>query len=305
MYLNRKKNLTLVIPVLNEEENIVALRKRLEPVLAELSRKDIEVEIIVNNNASKDQSLKLLHDWSIQDSRVIVQTFANTVSFQTSLMRGIKRAAGDGLIVLQSDLQDPPELIPELVDEWLKGNRVVGAIANNKHSSGAQHLFRNVFYKLLLSSSAQNLIPNFQDFYLLDRVVYSEIALRNEQFQFIRGVIAAEFGIDSTVTYRRETRYAGKSKFKLLDKYDLAIDGLLVFGSRFIRTLAVVSFLTSAIAFLALTVYLLLRIVGFDFGVPGWATLVALVLFVLGIMLAFFSITFEFLYRILRLLVKQ
>jgi dolichol-phosphate mannosyltransferase len=202
-------------------------------------------------------------------------------------------------------LQDPPELILELFEEWTKGKKVVGAIAENKHNSYVQHILRNIFYKILLSSSGQKLIPNFQDFYLLDKSVYTEIAKRNEQFQFIRGVISAEFGIDKVVTYKRAMRIAGESKFRLLDKYDLAMDGLLVFGSRFIRALAVTSFMISAVTFLSLAVYLVLKILGVDYGVPGWATLVALVLLVLGIMLAFFSIAFEFLYRILRLLVKK
>lgn len=299
------KKLSIVVPVLNEEANLIALRQRLGKVQTDLALKGITVQYLVNNNASTDSTGIILEDWALDEENVEVVTFSHTVSFQTSIMRGMKRATGDCLVVLQSDLQDPPELIPDLVDEWLLGKNVVAAIAKNKHSSLFQNFMRRTFYRILTASSQRTMVAGFQDFYLLDKSVYSRVALRNDQFQFIRGTIAAEFGLDSVVPYTRSSRQAGKSKFSLLDKYDLAMDGLLVFSSKFIRNLAVAGMLTAAASFIALAVYLTYSIFGHDFGVPGWASLIAVVLFILGLVLAFFSIVFEFLSRILRLLIDR
>lgn len=296
--------ISLVIPVLNETENIPNLIKRLEALSQVFTHRGWELQFVVNDNHSTDGSKELLESWASSSRNVDLRRFPVTVSFQTSILRGMRRATGDALVVLQSDLQDPPELIVDLVDTWLSGKRVVAAVPNNRHSSFIQDALRNRFYKILASGSKQEIIVGFQDFYLLDRDVYSEISNRNEKFQFIRGTIASEYGIDAVVPYARNLREQGKSKFSLFDKYDLAVDGLLVYSSGFIRSLGMIGFFLSFVSILGVASITILSIFGFSFGVPGWASLVSLILFALGLNMAFFSVVFEYLHRILTLQVS-
>lgn len=298
-------DLSIVIPVLNEQANIPKLIEKLQILDAGFKRVGISIEFVVNNNNSTDNSGQLLMSWAEICNSVNLETFHTTVSFQTSIIRGMKRSSGLCVIVLQSDLQDPPELIPELFRSWQSGNLVTVALPLNRHSNLFQDMMRKSFYRLMSAGNTEKLVVGFQDFYAIDQSVAKSLSSRNEKFQFIRGSLASEFGIDNVISYDREKRKAGKSKFSFFDKYDLAMDALLVYSSKFIRILAICGFVLAGISFMAMIVVGVSYFAGIQFGIPGWASTFSLILLALGINLLFFSLLFEFLSRILVLLMSK
>lgn len=298
-------DLSIVIPVLNEEENIPRLIQQLLELEAQFNSKGNRIEFVVNDNHSTDGSGLLLSAWAAENSNVNLATFSSTVPFQTSILRGMKRANGTCIIVLQSDLQDPPELIPDLFSSWKSGNKVTVTIPQNRHSNFFQDGMRKSFYRLMAAGNTKNLVVGFQDFYAIDASIGKVLSSRSEKFQFIRGSLSSEFGIDNVIPYERNLRIAGKSKFSFFDKYDLAMDALLVYSSRFIRVLAIIGFVLSGFSFLATFGVFISYFAGFQFGIPGWASTISLITLSLGISLMFFSFLFEFLSRILVLLMNQ
>lgn len=299
------KTLSIVIPVLNEEKNIPELVKKLEELEAKFAEEKVNIQYIFNNNASSDKSEKLISDWSLARTNVILQSFSYTIPFQNSIMRGLKSASGDVVAVLQSDLQDPPELLLDMFSLWRSGSKVVAAIATNKHSSVIQTVLRNLYYRILTSGASKKILHGFQDFYVIDRSVANAISSRNENFQFIRGYLSSEFGVDSVVRYQRMNRTRGESKFRFAAKYDLALDGLLVYSTKFIRGLAIFGLLLAALSFLATILGIVLAYLGIFSGTPGWASLILVSTLGFGLIMAFFAFCFEFLSRILRILIQN
>lgn len=299
------KTLSIIIPVLNEEKNVPELLNRLEDLEAKFAEQNVAIEYIFNNNASTDNSEKLISKWALERKNVIVQSFSFTVPFQNSIMRGLKSASGDAVAVLQSDLQDPPELLSEMFGLWLGGSKVVAAIAVNKHSSLGQTVLRNVYYRILTAGASKKILHGFQDFYIIDKSVAKAISTRNENFQFIRGNLSTEFGVDSVVRYKRMNRTRGHSKFRFAAKYDLALDGLLVYSTKFIRGLAIFGLVVAALSFFATILGIVLAYLGIFSGTPGWTSLILVSTLGFGLIMAFFAVSFEFLSRILRILIQN
>lgn len=297
--------LSVVVPVLNEVENLPLLFEELENLEKSFEQKNVATQFIINDNCSNDGSSEFLNAWSSERTNVDLVKFPVRVSFQTSIIRGFKRAKGDCVAVFQSDLQDPPETLIELFEAWQDGARVAVGIPTNRHSSFILNLFRKTFYKLISKTHTKDLTVGFQDFYVLDISITQTLSNRNEKYQFIRGSLATEFGVDKVVDYERKIRLAGKSKFSFSSRYSLAIDALLVNSPRFIQLLALTGFAISGIAFIGVLSLISLAIFGQDFGAPGWASTTTLILLSLGIVLFFFSLTFEFLSRILVLLMSK
>lgn len=294
--------LSVIVPLLNERESLQELRKQLGLLRKSMDLEGNQIEIILNDNASDDGSFEVLRDWANSESDVIHEKFERRVTFQQSIIRGFRRATGDCAVVFQGDLQDPWELIPEFMENWVAGDRVIVSIAKNKHSSTIQSLARRVFYSLLKSGSAKGIIVGFQDFYLLDRDVYKKIAAKPNHFIFIRGIIARNFQIDKVLYYERSFRSAGKSKFRLGDKYDLALDALLIHNQAFTRGLSLSGIALAAMSCGALLIMGTLWVFGVNFGAPGWLSTVGLIALFFGIFSFATAIQLEYLRRLLVLL---
>ena len=298
-------DLSIIIPVLNEESNLHHLIERLEELEKVLNKQDEQIEFVVNDNASEDKSSEILAKWASYKENVNLVRFASTVPFQTSILRGMKRAKGRCVVVLQSDLQDPPELIEDLFKSWKMGNLVTVTVPQNRHNNLFQDSMRKLFYRLMSAGSSDEIIVGFQDFYALDASVSTTLSSRSEKFQFIRGSLASEFGINKVIPYKRNNRFSGKSKFSFFNKYDLAMDALLVYSSTFIRLLTISGLLLAGLSFLSTVFVLITSLLGYKFGIPGWASTFSIISFGLGLGLVCFSIIFEFLSRILVLLMEK
>lgn len=293
--------LTIVIPVRDEEQNIPALRTAVGDIRAQLVAMGTPTEVVISDNSSKDRSWILLEEWAGEDTGVRCFRLAHDYGFQTSLMFGMRQARGAALVVLQSDLQDPPALILEFVRAWRAGNRVVAGVAEKRAEGFVSRAGRQQFYRALSMASDQSLLRGFQDFYLLDRSVYVPLSQGPMVHQFLRGRIAAEFGVDELIPYSRSPRLAGKSKFSFAAKYALALDGLLLYSHRFLRAVAVMSGVIVVSCMLGLLTLFGFWLVGVRPAVAGWLSILSAILVLLAVVAGGFALTFEYLVRIYRL----
>ena len=296
--------MSIVVPILNEVRSINLLRSQLAELRKVLEQLGISLEIILNDNVSTDGSTESLRHWAAENPNTFHDLFEKRLSFQQSLIRGFRSATGDCVVVFQGDLQDPWEVIVEFAKAWISGNRIVVGVANNKHSNWLQSIFRKTFYTILQAGTSKRTMVGFQDFYLLDKLVYKAIASRPNHFQFIRGAIASDYVVDATVPYLRAFRESGKSKFNFSDKYDLALDALLIHNKGFTRKLSFLAIVITILSTLLLLVLGALWILRVDFGVSGWLSTVGLLSFVLGLFSFSTAVQLEYLRRVLIILTE-
>jgi glycosyltransferase involved in cell wall biosynthesis len=295
-----RKLITIGIPVLNEELNIQALVERLNPVIEEISKLDLDFEILINNNASNDGSGVLLDNWAESESRLTVNHFANTVPFQESILRLLQQSRGDAFVLLQSDLQDPPEVLLQFVANWISGEKIVAGVISKRSEAIVQRAIRKIFYRLLKSFSDGKIIVGFQDFYLIDRTIVNQLRVLSAEGLFLRGHISTRFGHIKQVPYVRADRERGRSNFNFPAKYSLAMDGLLLFGTRFVRTISTISFGLFCFGAIGAFAVLVSYLVGFRPAMHGWASLGVILLTLLALIGMTTGLILEYLIRIYR-----
>lgn len=296
----KKKLVSILIPVKNEADNIEELERRVTETISKLNSA-FEFEILINDNASVDNSVIKIKEWARRDSRVCPVFFNNDKGFQGSLLSGMRRARGEALIVLQSDLQDPPELIHDFLVAWAGGSKVVAGVISKRSEGLLNRLGRRIFYFFLDFATEGQVVKNFQDFYLLDKSVYEEISKNRISHAFLRVRISSEFGVDKSITYSRAARSRGKSKFGFSNKYQLALDAILSSGLRFTRILTLSALILTLSMFLALGILIFSKILGVDFNQRGWVSLMCVILFGFSLISTLLSFIIEYLVRILRI----
>lgn len=299
------KLVTIGIPVLNEELNIPSLIQRLDSVIQEIAKKNYSIEVIVNNNASSDGSAILLDKWAAADPRISINHFTSTVPYQESILRLLQKSHGDAFVLLQSDLQDPPELIPGFVDNWQNGEEIIAGVITKRKENFFHRSIRKIFYKALKSFSDGEIIVGFQDFYLLDRRIVDKLKSLSPEGLFLRGHISTRFGNVLQVPYVRADRQSGTSNFGFPAKYALALDGLLLFGTRFIRAVSTVSFGVFCLGVIGTLTLLLSYLFGYRASVNGWASLGVVLLTLLSLLGMTTGLILEYLIRIYRFQVFQ
>lgn len=295
--------LTIGIPVRNEEENIPALRRKIEELVTQIEKRKISVEIIINENMSQDNSLSLLEDWQKESQMIRLFPLKTPLSFQASIISMMKEANGDAFIVYQSDLQDPPEIILTFLEHWLEGHEIVAGVITSREEGFFNRIGRKLFYRSLRLVTDDHFITGFQDFYLISKRVYTSLLDLPKEGLFLRGHISSRFGDVIQVPYSRRKRVAGKTNFNFPKKYSLALDALLLFGTRFIRILSSASFVLFIVSSLSILYFSLSYFLGFRFQVRGWASLSLLILLLVSTIGLTTGLILEYLIRIYRLLV--
>jgi len=298
--VTKRKLITIGIPVLNEELNIQALAERLNPVMQEISQLELDFEILINNNASSDGSGIILDNWANSDSRLTVNHFSHTVPFQESILRLLQQSKGDAFVLLQSDLQDPPEVLGQFVANWMSGEKIVAGVISKRSEGFLQRSIRKIFYRLLKTFSDGKIIVGFQDFYLVDRTIVNQLRQLSAEGLFLRGHISTRFGHIKQVPYVRADRARGSSNFNFPAKYSLAMDGLLLFGTRFVRTISTISFGLFCFGIIGAFVVLVSYLIGFRPAMHGWASLGVILLTLLALIGMTTGLILEYLIRIYR-----
>lgn len=288
--------ISILIPCLNEEENIRRCHARVAAVLDGLE--DVEAEIIFTDNHSTDLTFAILREIAEEDPRVRVFRFSRNVGYQASVMFAYKAARGDCAIQLDSDLQDPPELIPTMLDLWRQGNQVVYGIRRSLPDGPVVAALRRGFYWLIDRVSADDLPRNAGEFRLTDRVILDQIRRSEDRSPYMRGMISAmgfrQVGFD----YDRAARAAGQSKFPFRAMLGLAVDGLVNHSLLPLRLASTVSLLAGLFTFLVLLGYLVGKLLFGQEWPPGFATLVVLLLMSMTLNAMFLGILGEYIGRI-------
>lgn len=290
------KKLSIICPCFQESNNVDRFYAAVKTELDTL--KDLDYEIIFIDDGSEDDSLQRINAIAKQDSKVRPYSFSRNFGHQVALTAGLDVANGDAVIMMDCDLQHPPELIPKMVALWDEGFDVVSAIRRNNNSlSLYKRLSSNVFYWLINLLSETRIIPGAADFCLLTRVAVDSVKRMPERHRFLRGMVSW-IGFPRTfLEYDVQARQSGDAKYNTSKMLALALDGIFSFSTKPLR-LAIkigVALVAAGFAYLA---YIIARYFLVADLVPGWASLISVILILGGIQLAFIGLIGEYLARI-------
>jgi glycosyltransferase involved in cell wall biosynthesis len=286
---------SVVIPIYNEEENLPELRRR---VTAAMDSTGEPWELLLVNDGSRDRSIEMIREYHAQDGRIKLINFSRNFGHQPAVTAGIHFARGDCVVLMDGDLQDPPEVIPEMIAEWKKGSQVViGERRSRGDASGTRGIGFRLFYPLFRRISDLPSAPDAGIFGLMDRIVVDEFNKLPERNRFIPGLRAWLGFKQGAVIYDRNDRAAGKPKQTLRRLIKYAVDGMLSFSTRPLRSATYLGFLVSIAAF-ALAIFYVITFFAFHKEINGFTTTITCVLFLGGVQLICTGILGEYIGRV-------
>ncbi len=292
------KTLSLVIPIYNEELIIDELEVRLRQLLTDVTADaNLAWEVVFINDGSHDRSLEKLRALARAEPRYRVLSFSRNFGHQLAITAGMDRADGDAVVVMDADLQDPPEVVREMVARWREGYDVVYGVRAKRHGeSFFKLLTAAVFYRLLRRLTGVNIPLDAGDFRLMSRPVVLTMRALRERHRFIRGLVSWVGFKQVAVTYERHARHAGETKYPLHKMLRFALDGITSFSTLPLRTATWLGVLSGvgAVAIGLWAIYVKFFIRGV---VPGWTTLMILVAFSSSAQLIMMGVLGEYLGR--------
>ncbi|AFY67159.1 glycosyltransferase family 2 protein [Geitlerinema sp. PCC 7407] len=287
---------SLVIPIYNEEATIPEMYRRVGAVMDGL---DGPCELILVNDGSRDRSLALLRDLRDRDPRVCYLSFARNFGHQTAVTAGLNFARGRIVIVLDADLQDPPELIPAMVEQWRAGYQVVYAQrVQRRQESWFKRLTAYGFYRVLRHLADVDIPTDTGDFCLMDRQVVEALNAMPERNRYLRGLRAWAGFRQTAIPFQRDPRFAGEVKYTFRKSLALAIDGLVSFSKVPLRMSTYVGLLSAAIALLMGLLVLYWRLFEPNSPLTGFATIAIAIFFLGAVQLVSIGILGEYIGRI-------
>jgi len=287
--------LSVVVPMYNEAGNINEFYTRVKDVLTQLGE---PWEIVCINDGSRDNTLAQLSALHQLDPRVKVINFSRNFGKEIALTAGIDHASGQAVIPIDADLQDPPELIVDLVNKWREGYDVVNATRRTRQGeSWLKRATADAFYKVLEKTADIPIPRNTGDFRLLSRPVVTALRRIPERTRFMKGLFAWVGFKQATVLYDRHPRHAGQTKWNYWRLWNFAIDGIVSFSSAPLRVWGYFGLLIASLSFLYAS-FLIIRTWVYGIDLPGYASLMVIVLFLGGIQLITLGILGEYLGRI-------
>jgi dolichol-phosphate mannosyltransferase len=257
----------------------------------------VQFELVLVDDGSSDGSPMLLQRLAANDPRVHVVQLSRNFGHQTALTAGLDHAAGDPVVMMDADLQDPPELIPTMLDHWRAGCDVVYAVREYRAGESRFKLSTaRWFYRLFDKLAQVELAPNSGDFRLLDRRPLDALLSMRERNRFLRGMTVWVGYTQAAVPYERDARYAGETKYTLSRMLRFSLDAISSFSHRPLQLATLLGFLISTLAFIAIPIVVVLRLLGSY--LPGFSALTIVVLLLGGIELIAIGIIGEYVGRI-------
>jgi glycosyltransferase involved in cell wall biosynthesis len=288
--------LSVVVPAYNEAAVLHATHRRLVDVLA--AQDGAAFEVIYVDDGSSDGTPEVLRSLQRADGRVRVVRFSRNFGHQVAVTAGIAHASGDAIVVIDADLQDPPEVIPEMIARWRDGYSVAyGVRVAREGESTFKRWTAAAFYRLLNLISETAIPLDAGDFRLIDRKVADVLLAMPERDRFVRGMVSWAGFRQVAVRYRRAQRFAGETKYPLLKMLRFALDGLTSFSIRPLKLATWMGFASSACALAGIGYALSIRLFT-ERWVTGWAALFIAVLFVGGVQLLSLGVIGEYIGRI-------
>jgi dolichol-phosphate mannosyltransferase len=284
---------SVVAPVYNEVETLPEFHRRVTSALA-----GRRYELVLVNDGSTDGSGELLEQLAARDPSVRPVHLSRNFGHQAAVTAGLDAARGAAVVTIDADLQDPPEVIPKLLEQWHAGADVVHGVRHERRGESKRRLFLiGQFYRVFNRFSGLGNFPGHSgDFRLISRPALDALNALPERNRFVRGLVSWVGFHQTSLVYEREARYAGRSKYPLRKLLGLAADGILSFSAVPLRFAAWLGLAMAATAFLAIPVVVILRIAGL-YEVSGIASVHILVLLVGGIQLLFLGVLGEYLAR--------
>jgi dolichol-phosphate mannosyltransferase len=290
--------ISIVAPVFNESENLPEFFRRITVVLDGI---EYESEVIIVDDGSSDDSLVLATQQSLVDKRFKTISFSRNFGHQSAILAGITHSKGAAVIIMDSDLQDPPELVPDLLAKWVLGVDVVHAQRiERKGESIFKKASARLFYRLIDWMSDTTLPRNVGDFRLMDRRVVDVLLSLGEKSLYLRGMVAWVGFNQEFISFDRDARYAGKTKYSFSKMSNLALDALLSFSDRPLRVLTQLGLLVTSLSFMLIVFFLGSLLLGSSSPERGWLSIVLISLFLGGVQLICFGVLGEYIGRIYR-----
>lgn len=288
-------SLSVIIPVFNEAKNIAPLLQRLLPVV-----KKYPYEIIFVSDGSTDKTEVLIKNEGEKNNNIKLISFARNFGHQMALTCGYQYAKGQIVISIDADLQDPPEVIDQMIDKWQKGAKIVYAKRNQREGEGWFKKTTALFFYRLINFLSDVTIPtDVGDFRLLDREVVNFLNQLPEKQRFLRGLVAWPGFPSDFVYFKRDKRFAGQTHYPFSKMLNFALEGIISFSVKPLRLAGYLGFFTAVVGFLGIVYALYRRLfLPHQYWVTGWTALFVAVMFVGGIQLLTIGIIGEYVGKI-------
>lgn len=287
--------ISIVIPVYFEEKVVEECYRRLKSVVDSNS---LNYELVFVNDGSTDKTLEILMRFAKENKNVKIIDFSRNFGHQAAVTAGITNAAGDAVVVIDADLQDPPELIIDMIRKWKAGSDVVYAKRKKrKGETWFKLTTAKYFYKFLKSMADINIPTDTGDFRLMDRKVVNVLINMPERNRFLRGMISWIGFNQDYIEYERDERFAGETKYPLKKMIKFAADGIIAFSSKPLRLMTLLGSATILLAVVILIYSLIVKLFGYP-NEPGWTSLMAAITFFSGVQLLSLGIMGEYIARI-------
>lgn len=294
--MSGKKLISIVIPAYNEEDVLDELKKRLQSMMDCNHRYDFE--IIIVDNGSSDSTYDKLLKIHAEDGRFKILQLSRNFRCDGGITAGLQYVRGVAAVIMMADLQDPPELIPKFLEKWEEGYDIVYTLVLKRNGTRMlRRFFSRLFYKIIRVLTGGIIPENASDFRLIDRRVYETVNKMNERNRMLRGIIAWLGFRQYAIGYQRPCRFGGESKADFMQVLKLALDGIFSFSYIPLKLTTYLGLIISVLSFIMIIVELELF---FQYGreVPGFTTLVILILFLFGMLFTVMGIIGEYISRI-------
>jgi polyisoprenyl-phosphate glycosyltransferase len=289
------QRISVVVPAYNEELVINETHKRLNDALSSIA---VDYEIIYVNDGSRDKTIEILKEIGAKDSHVRILNFSRNFGHQVAVTAGIQHATGDAVVLIDADLQDPPELIKEFVRKWQEGYDVVYAIRKSRAGeTWFKKITAAIYYRTLRKLIDIEIPLDTGDFRLMSRKVVDSLNAMPERHRFIRGLVSWVGFKQIGVEYERQERFAGETKYPLKKMIKFALDGITAFSYKPLQLASWLGVYAALIGFVGILAIIALKFLT-EVTVQGWSSLMVVVLFIGGVQLGILGIMGEYLGRI-------
>jgi glycosyltransferase involved in cell wall biosynthesis len=294
--MTHRKKISLLIPAYNEQEVLTHLYERLNKLAGSVPHYDFEFLFV--NDGSRDRTLEIIKTYAEKDKRVAYVNLSRNFGKETAMIAGLDHVTGDATVIIDADLQDPPELIPKMIDFWEQGYDDVYARRNSRTGeTWLKKITSEVFYKLLQKSTNIPIQQDTGDFRLLDRRCVEALKQFRESQRYTKGMFSWIGYKKKELLYDRDPRLAGETKWNYAKLINLAIDGITSFTTAPLRISSLLGALVSFAAFVYI-VFLVVRTTMYGSDLAGYPSMMAVILFLGGVQLLSLGIIGEYIGRI-------
>jgi len=293
--LNISPTYSVVIPAFNEQEVIAETYKRLTGVMKSMGE---PYELIFVNDGSRDNTANLIAEFCDSDPCVRLINFSRNFGHMAAISAGMENSRGQAIFIIDADLQDPPEVFPQMAEKWREGYHVAyGKRTKRKGESVFKRLSAKIFYKFIRQMTSIDMPPDTGEFRLIDRKVCDAINKLPEKSRYIRGLVSWVGFKQTEVQYVREERFAGVTKYPLRKMITFAVDAITSFSHKPLKLATMTGFFISLMSFIYL-LFVFYQVFFTDRTITGWASTMAIILFTQGIVLMLLGLMGEYIGRI-------